>query len=374
MSKPLTNIKDVLSIIFSTAKKIFIIGHNNADLDYLASAIGLQSLCTSYGKEAYIILDESAETIEPVVKRVRDDNISTHNIIDMNTYYKLKDENSSLIVTDTNKTELVAVRDDLDDFQDIIIIDHHAPGPTTINNAYQYIPLITDSDKKQKAKVSSASEIVAQLLLAAKVNCPKDVYTYLYSGIYMDTNRFDKNVGDKTHEIIHILCSKGADTMAASELLVSDFNEDKIIYNLIINNTILKAYEYDAMNNYTIAFTLNRENPETIYRRESLAKAADKLLKYKIDASFAMGKIDPETLSISARSKGKIDVGKIMEYVGGGGNSQNAASQIKGLPLTTLEDLIFTAIERGVKVDGEVQSPKDSSIISSPSQYVKKNS
>lgn len=371
MNEELKNIKALYKTISSSSNKVFIIGHNNPDLDSLASAIGLQELCTVLGKDAYIILDEPVETIELAVKRVRDLNVESHNIIDMKKYHQLKDSSSTLIVTDTNKQELVAVGNDLANFQKIIIIDHHAPGPTTIQNAFFYIPLSTDEKDKYKAKVSSASEIVAQLLFYSKVACPKDIYTYLYGGIYMDTNRFDKNVGEKTHETTQKLCSKGADTFAIKELLLSDFEEDRIIYNLIFNETLLKAYEYNMFNNYTIAFTLNREKPGTIYRKETLAKTADRLLNYKVDASFAMGYIDERTLYVSARSKGQIDVGKAMEYIGGGGNTQNAAARLDALSPSSLEDVVSIALDKGVNVEGELQPPKDSTIISAPGPYTK---
>ena len=372
MTEELKNIKDLLRVITSTSNKVFIIGHNSPDLDSLASAIGLETLCKSLGKEAYIIIDDAEETIEPVVKRVRDDNSTAHNIITMQEFLKLKDNDSSLIVTDTNKEELVAVGNHLNSFKEIIVIDHHTPGATTIKSTYSYIPLSKDQEGTPKVKVSSASEIVAQLLLLAKVDCPRDVYTYLYGGIYLDTNRFDKNVGEKTHEVTHKLCTKGADTLAVRELLLSDYDEDKKVHDLVFYGTIFKAYKFDTFSNCTVAYSLNRDKPTTIYRRESLAKAADHLLKYKVDAVFVMGHIDEKTVSVSARSKGMIDVGKTMEYIGGGGNSQNAAAQLQGLPVTTLEDTISIALDGGMKVDGEVQPPKDSTIISKPPQYTKK--
>lgn len=376
MNEELKSIKDLLKVITDSSNKVFIVGHDKADLDSLASAIGLQTLCESLGKEAYIVLEEPEETMEPIVKKLRDDNQTVHNIISMEGFELLFDQTSTLIVTDTNKSDKVAVREYLGDFKNIIIIDHHATGDTTIQNASMYIPMAKEEEQgqiSQKVKVSSASEIVAQLLLHAKVECDKDIYTYLYGGIYLDTNRFDKNVGEKTHDITHKLCAKGADTFAVKELFLADFDEDKEIYNLVFNGTVLKAYEYDMINNYTIGFTLNREKPTTIYKRESLAKAADRMMQYRIEAEFAMGHIDEETVAVSARSRGRIDVGKIMEYLGGGGNSQNAAAQIQGLPLTTLEDLISIAIEKGIKVDGEILPPTDSAVISAPKQYTKKD-
>lgn len=375
MNEEIKNIKALLKVISSASPKVFIVGHNNPDLDSLASAIGLQTLCESLGKEAYIIIDEPEATIEPIVKKVRDANIATHNIINKEGYELLKDDDSTLIVTDTNKSNLVAVEDCLDDFKNIIVIDHHDTGEKTIRNASTFIT----------TKVSSASEIVSQLLMQAKVACSSDVYTYLYGGIILDTKRFDKNVGERTHDIASRLLDKGADAFAAKELFLADFDEDKIIYNLIFNGTLLKAYEYSMVDNYTVAFTLNREKPRTIYRKESIAKAADRMLKYRIEAAIAMGYIDEETISISARSKGRMDVGKIMAHIGGGGNCQNAGAKVNISSLSSesegskevealekLEEALKLVISHGMTVDGEITSAIDSAVISAPKQYVKK--
>lgn len=368
MNEELKSIKDLLKAISESSDTVFIVGHDKSDLDALASAIGLQVLCENLGKKAYIVLDEIEETMDPIVKKIRNENSEKYNIIDLLEYELLRNKQSTLIVTDTNKMDKIVLRENLDDFSQIIVIDHHATGETTIKDAKTFIP---QSDISQSIKVSSASEIVAQLLLQAKVECESDVYTYLYGGIYLDTNRFDKNVGEKTHDTAHKLCAKGADTFAVKELFLADFDEDKIINELVFNGTLLKVYTYNALENYTIGFTLNREKPETIYKKESLAKAADRMMQYRIDAEFAMGYIDSDTVKVSARSRGKIDVSKVMEYVGGGGNSQNAGTQIQGLPLTTLEDILLVAIEKGIPIRDEIAYPTDSAIISSPKQYKK---
>ena len=52
------SIKDLLKPISESSDKVFIVGHDQSDLDSLASAIGIQALCECLGKTAYIVLDE----------------------------------------------------------------------------------------------------------------------------------------------------------------------------------------------------------------------------------------------------------------------------------------------------------------------------
>lgn len=361
MNTEISSIEDLLKVITTSESTVFIIGHNAPDLDSIASAIGLQTLCESLGKEAYIIVDEPDETIEAITKKVRDANIGKHNIIDKEGYELLKDENSTLIVTDTNKTNLIAVGDCLGDFKSVIIIDHHDTGEKTIQNASTYIT----------TKVSSASEVVAQLLAMAKVNCPQEVYTYLYGGIYLDTKRFDKNVGEKTHNTASDLLASGADRFAVKELFLADFAEDKIIYDLIFNGAVLKAYDFSIVDNYTVAFTMNRENSQMPYKIATIAKAADRLMKYPIEAAIVMGYIDEETISVSARSKGRMDVGKIMSYIGGGGNFQNAGARVTGTSIEDLEEVLTLVIDQNIHIGGEITPSKDSAVIIAPNQKIK---
>ena len=65
------------------------------------------------------------------------------------------------------------------------------------------------------------------------------------------------------------------------------------------------------------------------YKREELAKIADTLLSFHgIDASFIIGERIDDGIGISARSEGNVDVAKITEQLGGGGNMTSAACQL----------------------------------------------
>ena len=93
--------------------------------------------------------------------------------------------------------------------------------------------------------------------------------------------------------------------------------KDYIIRNKVIVNTELLNGKY--------AITVGDSN--TIYKREELAKIADTLLNFNgFLASFVIGNREDNGIGISARSEGKVNVGKITEKLGGGGDNFNAAS------------------------------------------------
>lgn len=349
MNAEIKSLKDLLERIDSSSSKVFIIGHNDADFDSIASAIGLQSLCTFLGKETYIIVNDAAVMLDPGVKKIKDSNVYVHNIITMEDYENLKTPNSSLIVTDTNKVNLVAVKDCLNDFSNIIIIDHHQTDSQTIQNAAYYVD----------EKASSASEIVAQLLMNARVNCEPSIYTYLLAGIVLDTGRFKKNTTSKTHDVVKRLINKKASSEYVSELFMADFNDDKKINDLIFNGSLFETYEYSLFHTHNVSFTLNRENPKTVYRREQIAKAADRMLKYSVDAAFVMGYLDDSSVAISARSKGSINVGRIMSNLNGGGNSQNAGAKINDMSIEDIEELLRQNITHGIEIFAEESASEE---------------
>ena len=69
---------------------------------------------------------------------------------------------------------------------------------------------------------------------------------------------------------------------------------------------------------------------DTVVTRLISSKAADELLNITgVDASFVVSKAN-DTIYISSRSLGKINVQLIMEKFGGGGHQSMAACQIPG--------------------------------------------
>ena len=67
----------------------------------------------------------------------------------------------------------------------------------------------------------------------------------------------------------------------------------------------------------------------------------------KLDAVFALGKISDDTVSISSRSHGKVNVGAVMEEFDGGGHQYSGAAKIKD---ATLEEV-------GIKLKQLLKNP-----------------
>ena len=101
---------------------------------------------------------------------------------------------------------------------------------------------------------------------------------------------------------------------------------DDISDDILIEVTLKKLSKYKE-NDYRISkYNLNKE----IYKKEEIASMADTLLDFEnINTSFVIGRINEDEISISARSISKLDVGKIMEKLDGGGSKNEAATKLK---------------------------------------------
>jgi signal protein len=76
------------------------------------------------------------------------------------------------------------------------------------------------------------------------------------------------------------------------------------------------------------------------------AQAADTALDLgNVGASFAITRRSDNTIGISARSMGKINVQIIMEKLGGGGHLSNAATQIKDVTIEEAKQKLLDAID-----------------------------
>lgn len=345
---------ELLRLIFGS-EEIYIIGHKTTDFDSIGASFGLARLCKKFKDRVYVIINDSEENLEMGLKTIKHEAEASYDILSLAEFSSKEIISAStLLVVDTNRKHLIDLEDSLDVFKNIVVIDHHNIGAGSIDTEYSYID--TSS--------SSACEIVTQLLQLNKVAYDSNIATYLLAGIMLDTKRYIKNTTSKTMDTAEKLLTKGADYNKINDLFLVDFEQDRIINDLIFNNTVFESYDYSIPRN--ISYTFNIYNDKTIYRREDLGRAADKMLKYRVDGIFVFGQIDDNTISISARSKSDVNVGLIMEQLGGGGNSQNAGCQIQGKSIMEVYALLRETVKTNLQFPNIAKEPLVSNF-----QYIK---
>lgn len=327
------SIKCVFDKLMEDNDTVFIVPHNRPDFDALGAAIGISLICKKNKKKNYIVIDDSLESIELETRRVLEEMRAEFDVIRSSDIPLLITPKSLMVAVDVNKKYMICTENYLPLFKNILVIDHHKTDEKTIETPYLFVD----------EKLSSTCEEISRLIFLYGVKLTPDHANYLLAGIILDTNKLSKNTSQRTYAIASKLTDRGADPTVANNMFLEDFEHDRAIQRLVDNTDFP---------NYVFAIASDIQDSGKIYEVEDIAKASDYLLKYKVNATFAMAYIDEEgTVSISARSKGLIDVSKIMRLFGGGGNEHSAAARVKGKTLDEIKLMLSSVLVPGAFVD-----------------------
>ena len=312
-----------LENLMKESEKIMVMGHTNPDIDSMGSSIGIYRLARSLNKNAYIIDDNQSNSLknfkESLLKDIEyEDILITKEVAEENI-----DDETLLIIVDTNKINYVEAPELLTKTKKIVVIDHHRRSTDYIENATLTF---------QEVYASSAAELVTELIQYAEVKV--DLKTIeaesLYAGIMMDTKNFTFKTGVRTFEAAAFLRKKGVNIIRVKKWFQSDLDTFNKIAQIVGQAEII---------NDTIAISIydKKEKEASLI----CAKAADELLTISdITASFVIGNLGNK-VCISGRSIGDINVQIILEKLGGGGHITLAGAQVEGMTLEeTKQELI----------------------------------
>jgi c-di-AMP phosphodiesterase-like protein len=307
---------DRIKELIEESSQVIIMSHTNLDLDALGSSLGVYYLCKTLGKNACLLIDDVnyeagvARSLKEIKRQKMNVKVKKFTEIENKI-----DANTLLIILDTNAHKILQNKQILS-IPNVIVIDHHIKNEDSVISAkYEYI----------SEEQSSSVEIIIELLKHLDIYIHPYVATIMLAGIFIDTNDFFSKTGYKTHDAASYLYQSGALLEELQYLL----KEDILKYNN--QQQIIREAEIINSN-----FIIAKGHETNIYRKEELAKISDRMLLFNnIEASFTIGKIDDETIGVSARSLGNINVQEIMEQLGGGGHLTDAATQLKGETLDT---------------------------------------
>lgn len=327
--------KEILELEIRKSSNVFIVGHNNVDLDSIGSSIGLARLAKEYNKDVYIIVDDLRYNIQSGIISVMDLVKEDYKFIKKKDVDKLISKNSLLLVTDVNKKSMISVGDMLDRFKNTLVIDHHTESENSVITPHKFIDL----------GVSSASEVVARILNCSKIKYDENIANALYAGMSLDTQRFQYNTSPKTHDTAEKLILHGADKELVRNLLLEEFDDRCKVWNLILSGTFIYKYSKEL----GVSFTLNRNVPKQIYQIADCAKAANEMFDVRgVDAAFTLGYVSDDEIHISARGNGRVDVSKVMMQLGGGGNETCAGGRIISTDIFEVENELMDSVKYGV--------------------------
>ncbi len=307
--------------IIEKASNVFVVGHKDLDLDAIGGSLAIYNFVHSLNKNVYLIVDD--RRMEAGVSKVIKELSNTINFIHSSKAFLLKNNDSLLIIVDTNKDYLMQNPALAKEFPKKIVIDHHEQGEGSIKDG----EIIVDTES------SSTCEMMTAFLKLNSFTIDSYLATVLLAGIVLDTNNFVLKTDSNTFYYSYYLTTCGADPNKVQYLLKQDLKKyikrQKMITNVKIINKI----------------AVTRGTQGVLYRREDLAKTADTLLLFNnIEASFVVAKIDKDCVGISARSMGNLHVGQVLSKLGGGGDANEAASKISNTTTNKVEKELINII------------------------------
>ncbi len=322
-------ISHALRELILESSRIFIMGHKYPDMDAMGASIGLLNIARMNNKEAYVILDE--QKIDSGVRKLLAD-IKQHpelgpRLISPERALDVIEQKSLLIVVDTHKPSLVIEEKLAHRIDRIVVIDHHRRSEEFFKN-----PLLV----YMEPYASSTSELVTEIL-EYQPNPKIEMLeaTALLAGIIVDTKSFTLRTGSRTFDAASFLRSKGADTI----LVQKYFKED-------VESYLKRARLIEKAKFYPRGIAVAKGDPSVRYSQVLIAQTADTLLMMEdVDASFVISERSDQTVAISARSLGKINVQLIMEQLDGGGHLTNAATQLHDVSVDEAERMLLKAID-----------------------------
>jgi len=311
--------------LLSDASKVFVMSHKMADFDSVGSAIGVCCMARAKNKEARIVLDIETCIANNVVENIKKLPEYEDIFLSVQDAIILADNRTLLVVTDTSRPSKVESESLLLSCTRIAVIDHHRRASEYIENAVLNF---------HEPYASSSSELVTEMMqyLVEREGILREEAEALLAGIVLDTKGFTINTGSGTFDAAAYLKRAGADAASVKRILQSDMQIATGRYELLRQAEIYKD---------GIALA----SSDLYHSRISIAQAADELLGIKgIHTAFAIAK-DGDTVFVSGRSIGNINVQVILETLGGGGSQATAGLQVTGKGVSTVVAELKHAID-----------------------------
>lgn len=306
-----------LKEFMSSKEKVVVMGHKITDVDSFGAAVGIYRAAKALNKRTHIVIDNPTYSIKPLMEGfLNNQDYDQHMFVNCHEAREIVDENTMVVVVDTNKPSYTECEDLLYMTKTIVVLDHHRQGSEVIKNSVlSYI----------EPYASSACEMVAEILqyFSDGIRIRNIEADSIYAGIMIDTDNFMQKTGVRTFEAAAFLRRCGADVSRVRKL----FRENMDNYRAK-GETIRNAELFRGAFAISVCPSDYVESPTVVG-----AQAANELLNIiGVKASFVLTKYR-DTVYVSARAIDEVNVQIIMERLGGGGHLNIAGCQFEDTEL-----------------------------------------
>ncbi|CAH0134302.1 hypothetical protein ASG97_12820 [Bacillus sp. Soil745] len=322
-------ISHALKDIVLDSDKVIVMGHKNPDMDAIGSAIGILKVAQMNEREGYIVINTQQldSSVLRLMEEIKNKEELYARFITPDDAFEMITDETLLVVVDTHKPSMVIEERLLNRIDKVVVIDHHRRGEEFIKNSLLVY---------MEPYASSTAELVTELLEYQPKRSKIDMLesTALLAGIIVDTKSFTLRTGSRTFDAASYLRAHGADTVLVQKFLKED-----------VDTYIKRSKLIEEVIFYKKGIAIAAAKTDQVHNQVLIAQAADTLLTMDgVVASFVMAKRSDDTVGISARSLGDINVQVIMEMLNGGGHLTNAATQ-QVCSIDEAESRLKTAID-----------------------------
>lgn len=321
-----------LIALMAESSNVLIMGHINPDYDCFGACVGMARMAMFCGTPVNIIVDTEDKNISKCFDLLKGLEEYGHMFVGAHEALDLINHDTLLCICDVNNPRQFAAPEVAENVERTVYVDHHRKTAE-----FKIKPLIAYIEPSASSACELVAEFLEQTLSAGML--PHEEANLLLAGIMLDTKNFAKNTGVRTFSAGFYLQNEGANQKKIQTLFKSDLEDLKREAKFQTNVKIYRGMFAITTN------TLKESGVSDAADRIAAAKAADKLLTVDgVVASFAICKIE-NTVHISARSNGSVNVQVIVEKLGGGGHFDMAATQLKDMSVNQALSMLKEAID-----------------------------
>lgn len=328
------NFKDLIE----NSKNVITVAHKQSDIDALGAMIGVYRMAEASSVPAKLICDpdEIDRTVQKIIPDLKEESkVIYNNIITTKEALKLMDEDTLLVVVDTQSPHIIASPQVLERASKIAVIDHHRQGEDAFEGEFLYV----------EPYASSSVELVAEMMefYPKEVHLEQIEASIMYGGILVDTNEFSYRTGTRTFGAAGYLKEHQASSAKVKEWLRQD-KQRTLLINELVSKIMMVEDEFGVV----------VDDTEIIRDRVLLAQVSERILDIDgVNAGFTIAKVGENQIGISARSYDRINVQIIMEELGGGGHLNSAATQITDKTIEEVLEMLKSILIRETSEGGE---------------------
>lgn len=306
--------------------------HINADFDALASMLAAQKLYP----DALVVFPGSQE------KNLR--NFFIKSMVYLFNMAEIKDIDFAnlkrLVLVDTRQAGRIGKLAELLERPDleIHIYDHHPPAANDISGHLEVHEL-----------TGATVTILTEMIKKRGIEISPDEATIMCLGIYEDTGSFTfPSTTAKDFDAAAFLLSKGANLNVVSNLISREISPEQVG---LLNDMIQAATRYIINGVEIVITTVTTDNYFSDF-----AFLVHKMVKMEnLDAIFAIARMGDKMYVVARSRIPEVDVGAIVNPLGGGGHTFAAAATIKGKTLVQIEHELTEILYKKIRSRSRAQ-------------------